>query len=759
MHFNLKRMPLYSSILAFLALTTSSGCGLLGTKNQPGAANPGTTGCLNNSKDLVGRYVGGEISQTEWKSAFDCVNQSLDFFTDYVRGSSVDAYTQEDMYTLVSRFLITNRPVHEELMHGAFSLKAALFGGTARSFKKEEIDLMKASLGRLRDITSDLIPYLAVRQKENPSPEELMEMVSAFKRAGDQLADFMTTLPTDILSEKAIESLITELTVSLNLPAIDDLSQTAFLAKWMVFNTRRDAIESKDWPQLFKTSMSLGGIMLAFQASVGTDLNSPRHQVADRLKNDYRFREFVYELALQAKPYLDEIIVKHGGVVPYPLFDHLIDSLPSSLFDNLPKQTLKQTLKPLFRKFLISSTQVGLDQGVIDTVYTLMGETVQDLGMLDRFYEKTGLDLYDVKAPVFTQTINQYAAALTNSAEKARFNSIKSKLLSYKPLFSKNTSSIRFEAGVGYTKLQGFVVLGMDRIARHLQNTYGSKTDVFVPDDLIHFFRDYTDILFALKVVDPTVPNFGPKRLQDMDLFTPNGDGNGEASIQELVSYSMMIISAGDLTTRMRREITAKCDRNLGQDLMGWTWVPADCFRNEFHARLTYWIDEFPRLKRYWDTVAPQDQEKALVWLEHGSRRNGYSQEDFGKFDIGAMATVLHYTESLFTRFDVNQSEVLGKSEVGEAFPVFKTLLAKKAKVSESNEYLLKGIFTYIVRYREMPETAGVGNISKLAYWLGIYNLPTTNYQADREGVFNIVCQLAAPESTSQADLTKTICQ
>ncbi|MBC7396479.1 MAG: hypothetical protein H7333_03465, partial [Bdellovibrionales bacterium] len=194
-------------------------------------------------------------------------------------------------------------------------------------------------------------------------------------------------------------------------------------------------------------------------------------------------------------------------------------------------------------------------------------------------------------------------------------------------------------------------------------------------------------------------------------------------------------------------------------DLMGWTWIPSDCFRKEFHARLTDWIDQFPRLKKYWLTRSPADQEKALIWLEHGSRRNGYSQEDFGKFDIAAMATVLHYTESLFTRFDINQSEVLSKSEVGDAYPVFKTLLAKKAKVSGSNDFLLKGVFTYIVNYREMPITSGVGNISKLGYWLGIYNLPTTNYSADRVGVFNIVCQLAAPESSSQADLTKTICQ
>ena len=664
-----------------------------------------------------------------------------------------------DMYTLVSHFLITNRPVHQALMGGAFSLKSALFGGSPKNFTKEEIDLLKTSLTRLRDITGDLIPYLSLRQKANPSPDELLDLVTAFKRAGDQLADLVNTLPTEMMSDKALDTLITELTTSLDLPVIDDLAQTSFLVKWLMFNTRRDAIESADWPQIFRTAMGFGGIMLAYKASIGTDLDSPRHQVAERLKNDTQFRDFLWELAQQAKPYLEEMLARHGGATPFPIFDHIIDSLPNDLFDKLPKQTLKQTLRPLMRKFLFSSSQIGVDQGVIDTIYNLLGETVKDLGMLDRFYEKSGLDQFDVKAPVFKQALENYAATLSLPADQARFADMKTKLLSFSPLFYKDTASIRFEPNVGYNKLQGVAVLGIERLAHHLQKAYGSGSDYFVDDDLVAFFRDYTDILFAMKVVDPTVSNFGPKRLQDMDLFTPNGNGNAQGSVTELVNYAMMIISASELTKRMRTEITAKCDRNLGQDLMGWTWLPASCVRKEFHARLGDWIEQFPRLKKYWATLSPEEQAQAMIWLEHGARRNGYSEEDFGKFDLNAMATVLHYTETLFNRFDINQSEVLNKSEVLTAYPVFKTLLAKKAKLGSGNDYMLEGIFTYIVRYRQMPVTAGVGPIAKLAWWLGIYKLPTTNYSADRAGVFNIVCQLAAPESTTQADLTKTICQ
>jgi len=668
------------------------------------------------------------------------------------------------MYTLVSKLLITNNPVHQELMAGAFGLKSALLGGDSTKFTKDEVALLRTSLTRLRDITSDLIPYLAIRQQANPTPEQLNDMVVAFQHAGDQLSDFVQTLPTEMLSDAAVDSLINNLVVSLNLPVIDGLSQTIFLTKWILFNTRRDAIEPTDWALVFKNAMGLGGIMLAYKASVANmDTNvppkDPHNTVGYHLQNDYKFREFLWNLALTAKPYLTDMLARHNGTTPFPLFDHLIDALPADALNNLPKDMLKQTIRPLFQKLLIANTSIGFDQGVIDTVYSLMEETVKDLGLVDRFYEKMGLDYNEVPASLFSQAMTTYAATLSG-ADQVRFAIIQQKLLTYQPQLYRDTASIRYEANIGYSKMQSLVVLAVDRLGRHLMKTYGRGPDYFVDDDLANFFSEanYQGILFALKLVDPTVASFGPKRRQDMDLFTPTGDGNGQASITELVNYSMTIISASTMGASMRDTITPICDVGLGQDIMGWTRLPAACFRKQFDQNLDPWITQFPRLKKYWDGLSAADKTKAMVWLEHGSRRNGYTDIDFDKFDIGAMATVLHYTENLFTRFDFNGSEVLEKSEINNAYPVFKNLLAKKARLSVSEDYLIKGIFTYIVKYRSMPVTSGIANLAKLGAWLVIYDLPFTNYTADRLGVFNIVCQLAAPESATQVTATPTIC-
>jgi hypothetical protein len=196
---------------------------------------------------------------------------------------------------------------------------------------------------------------------------------------------------------------------------------------------------------------------------------------------------------------------------------------------------------------------------------------------------------------------------------------------------------------------------------------------------------------------------------------------------------------------------------------MGWTLMPSVCFRSQFHDRLSHWIEEdFPRLSAYWKTLSVEEQRKGMMWLEHAARRNGYSEENFGKADSGAMAVILYYTESLFNRFDLDASEGLSRNEVNSAYPVFRELIRKTASekgLNTSSDFLLKGIYTYIVRYEEMPlQPANAANAAKLTLWMAKYSFPSTDYHTDRHGIFNIVCQIANPENPSQSTPNSVVC-
>lgn len=745
MHFKNKKQILNLAFIA--ALSVQTGCGMLGEKDPAITQTPPQEkGCLNDATDLFGRYSRGEISEAEWKSSFDCVNTSLDFFTDFVRGTTKSSYTVSDMYIFASKFVMNNKPLDRNLMQSMFQLKRALIGGNSGEFTKEEIQSFKNLLPKFRDITADLLPYLS-QQKRNNDYQTYFEMADAFERAGEQAADVMNSLPVGTLSEKALDDLIISLTKTLDIEIMDGLAQKAFIAKWLFFNSRPDAMEPQDWSRLIKTGFGLGGLFYA--ASL-----APK---GDAMK-DYQYREFIAGVATRAKKYFDAAVDAHGGVIPLPLFDELIDQVPA---EYLPAnaQILKQSLRPIVRKFLQSDSKIGVDHAVINTVYKLANTWVEDMGLLDRFYTQLGLNEEGVAPSLFAEYANQYLSSLSDPAQRARFEILKNRMLEFKPLYYRNEPKIMFAPGVDYSKIQHVVVLSLYPFIEHLHQVYGSGNGFFIENDFQLVYAQFTDLLYALKMIDPTVSNFAGKRFLDLDLFTPASDGNGQADFKEITYFALMAISAGEMTAKMREEITPKCDQNLGIDILGWKWLSIPCFREEFHNKLPYWLTYFPYTKEFFTNLDEETRQKVLIWIEHGARRNGFSEENVGHYDFKSFPTVLTYAESLFTRFDQNGNQKLDRAEIFNGFPVFKILLAKKANMPASKNTMLQGIFTYIVKHKQMPDTASASGIAKLVWWLSIFKLPTTKISTDRAGVFNIICILGLPESPAQQELTKTICR
>lgn len=746
-----------SATLTASILLASTGCGMLGTKNPIELANKEVGGgCLNETKTLFNRYAKGQVSDTEWKSAFDCVGQSLDFFMQYVQGSSPDAYSQQDMYTFVSKFLITNNKVNPELLRGAFQLKAALLGGTAAEFKKEEVETFKAILPRVRDITSELIPFLRVQNSGSTNYADYLESAEAFKRAGEQLSDLVNSLPVGMLSEKSVTLLFQQLAESLNMQSVDGLSAKMFIAKWILFNSRPDAIEAQDWGQIVKSALTFGGYALAV-------LNAPSGSLAE----DYRYREFMWEIAQRIRPLLTDSVNHHGGAIPLPLIDRMIDELPIKEKLDVRPAILKQALRPLFRKLFQSDTKIGIDLGVINTFYDLGNNWVKNMGLLDRMYEMTGIDKMETPAAVMQNAVDQYAASLTKSEDQVRFAKVSHDIMTYIPQFYRDTMKVRFQRGSPYSKFQHLFVITGTIAAELLHKTYGSGDDYFVKDDFNAVYDDFKDLLFALKMIDITVVDWPGKRFTELNLFTPIGNGDAKATVPEILYYAMVLVSAGTLKMEMYHQmagsesIPALCNTNLGDDLLEFKWIAASCFRTQFNDRLDQWMDNFPNLHNYWAKLNPDQRKKAMIWLEHGARRNGYNDDDFASFDFTTMPTVLHYAESLFQRFNgTDSSDILTREQILNAFPVFQTLLAEHAKMPPTKTKLLLGIFTYIVHYREMPDTTSARGIAKLLWWVSTWKVQKpSKVSTDRLGIYNIICLLGLPESKKQQDLTPQICK
>ena len=104
------------------------------------------------------------------------------------------------------------------------------------------------------------------------------------------------------------------------------------------------------------------------------------------------------------------------------------------------------------------------------------------MGLIDRFYEKTGLDYYDVQSSVMKLSLEQFESSLSG-AEKTRFTAIKNIILGYKPLLYRDTTSILHQNGVGYTRNQAMMTTVLTRVVEHMHSTYGSGDQFFTEDE------------------------------------------------------------------------------------------------------------------------------------------------------------------------------------------------------------------------------------------------------------------------------------
>ncbi|RYZ79551.1 MAG: hypothetical protein EOP04_27535, partial [Proteobacteria bacterium] len=97
------------------------------------------TGCLDELGPLVNSFFKGEANPTVWRDSWTCVDDTLETFTTYVAGSTPGGYTPDDVNVLITRFIITGKPISAEFLKGIFALKTSLFGGNEKILSRIEI--------------------------------------------------------------------------------------------------------------------------------------------------------------------------------------------------------------------------------------------------------------------------------------------------------------------------------------------------------------------------------------------------------------------------------------------------------------------------------------------------------------------------------------------------------------------------------------------------------------------------------------------
>ncbi len=707
-----RRLTLGFALIFSLIAGTS--CGVLGQKEdvQRKIDFKGKA-CMNSLGTRIQSFIKGDISEDDWGGVFDCTIDSLNTFQKFIDTGSSQGYTREDLRMLISRFLVTDREVTDDLMSALLSLKASLAGGDSEIVTFAQVDFLKQVLVQFKKDSMTLIPLLKARD-QYPTPENMIALADAIKELGNKLATVISTGGNKDFPRSEADKLVAEL-ARMNVITIDpQWVGIGFTGKRLFFAGSSDAIEGPVWGDVIRLATSAGGLFLGIEA-VGTD-NVPVTATTDRL-------DFRDEIAARVFDMLSSAVENHGGVIPFEVIDDMIDALPDSMLTIETKDgaghlvdrgVVQRALRPFAKRLLGTQSDEGFGGDAIGTVYNLFLQWSAGDRHIQRIFARENLNPAGEVASRFSTAASIYQADLEDD-QKISVNRLVRLVQDYDPLFRLDDLQITFERSNLYSITHMRLIHLMNLGAKQLLAAYGNpKYNMSKAEegDLETLVGDFMDLGFEMRVLDKSIPGQAQKRFVEADMFTPVSNGDGALDEAEITYYIAYLFSTGNMATDLHRHLGVRCPAP-GSDNLQWPNIDGKCFRDGlFLDYKTYW-SHFTNMWPYFETTTKDEQNLIETNMEAAARRFPGTDNWVASYDTQAFGAVVHYVESLFIRFDKNGiDQKLTLNELGldgdpkGAYALLRPIIAKKGCIDATNpkkERLLKTAFTFIVNYGEMP--------------------------------------------------------
>lgn len=163
-----KSLLLWSGLVAFVFIEAA--CSKL---NQAPPAAPNytlsSTACLTSAIGVAKDFAAGDGQPAAITGAWDCLGGTIQSFERYVRGTSNDSYTAQELATFLEvNFLpkdSSGQPVNKispELQSQFMKVKQIFVGGSRDVLTRQELLDIVAVFGSLRDMTLRINPYVKV---------------------------------------------------------------------------------------------------------------------------------------------------------------------------------------------------------------------------------------------------------------------------------------------------------------------------------------------------------------------------------------------------------------------------------------------------------------------------------------------------------------------------------------------------------------------------------------------------------------------
>lgn len=716
--------------------------------------------CLKGSLAIWSEWGQGRGDPAKLTNFFACAGNSLEMFLQRTRGNASDRYSPEELRSFLTKYFITSFKISDAMLDEAMVLKEVMVGGRKDSVTDEEIHRILVWFSLLKKHSIAMIPHMPM------TPARLAVLSRAkIEAAMAALGAAASEIGTEIEKQRkdysfaALTRAYTELKKIGNTQAAEPVMsrmRLMTLLKSLLIGPDRKQITGTEWKRMLIEGARDYSTFVKFS-------------YLDHNHKDWTYgagRKTLVELSDDLLRILETALTRQPrGYIQFAQIDELLSLLEN---DEIPmaglarnRAALKEFVRPLFRRLLGGSDRSaegraapGLTRGLLARLKVTLHRWSATQNALETSFATLARDGTGQANDGLTR-MGFPGAKILSTRPGAEVE----KLLKLSPsMYRGRDKEITFDSSAEGDK---FWFRGLSRanwmseVARLMVSGYAQapiraqNASAITQSEFHCFTDDLRKFGIAAKFVDSRKYDMHYKRFVEANLFMYSADGNNLLSHAETTQLLAYLTSADAHARRVYKKAYQVCTRS-SSDPMGVPLLEARCLREQYFGNFADTYTHMPDLVRWYYSLSNATKSEFHQMVENASRNGGYSDRPMELGDLQAFATVMQYVETLFARFDADQSGGLNADEAMNAFPLFHRTLTQlvttvvtdpsmRERVLEVNN--LKALFAWLLTYGEKPNTDTI--VGKARFWAWSHQFPSWNFEADRSRILGIFVELA----------------
>lgn len=705
----------FKALIVTLSLFVLSSCGLkIGEDSKPEAkpvVSLSENSCIQNMGVFMEAYFKAETQKHEVVEFFECLQKSFVMFQKNVRGAETEQFKGVELRNFLQDYFLKNKTISDELLLQSMNIKVLFVGGDTTYFTKKELSKLIHLLEVAGEIAVDLIDHMPVLNFTLDTPEEyknkksldaaIREIYLGVNKISKEFSQSKKNYKFDHL-----KSFVSEMQEFLQ--DEDFLFKASELEHWVqIFKTYKsiyigpesvDEVRPQDWQLMFSGLGHIYGMMLRINSFSWFEYLLK----GDGFKNIVLlFDQVISHFRLSTDNQPNDLLKLEKF---HPIYDSLesLDLLPFNFRSSTLKTVLPKLIAKGFGDPKLNSEErfdqfKGFNFAVLDRLqhdFDVWKNTQIRLIGIDKAYGEEGFQQFK---DYFKENSSINMSALE-------------RLFSVKTLFKSDFAPIyvvpkRLRGGVLRPNFANASRLNIARAAiNYLIKAYadGNRGKALVGVTLREFNSFYNDskpLGVDLKIMHPENQCVGKRSFIEGNLFTYSSDGYNTDGSEDVIFFTdgshtdraqpllkfnegmelvSLLYSGGTIGYKIYDQFIEICGGLERRDVYNLKKIPEECFVKNAEDVFMNNMLHLPQLREYLnkDNILNKDNwSEFFDSLYVSAKDRGDSVGEVNSGVVVALTTLIHYTEMIMTRYDVDSNGVLTNTEVSTAYEVFKGVI------------------------------------------------------------------------------------